>query len=91
MKAAKQILVCACALILLCVLARFTLFASFRDYIPLPSRGEGAVALELEEEGVLELTPHAQRKGFMEVLVKPLARGETFVYLGPEREALGAF
>ncbi len=91
MKAAKQILVCACALILLCVLARFTLFASFRDYIPLPPRGEGAAALELEEEGVLELTPQAQREGFMEVLVKPLARGETFVYLGPERDALGAF
>ncbi len=89
MKAAKQIVVCACALILLCVLARFTLFNSFRDYIPLPPEGDGA-AFELEGKGILELTPGARQKGYMEVRIKPLTHGETAVFLDAQHENLGA-
>ena len=85
MKAAKQILVSACALLVLCVLIRFTLFRSFTDHIPLRgisnTEQTGLPQFNSGNEGVLRLEITGRRGDYVNVKLQPLNKGNTDIYI----------
>ena len=95
-KAAKQIAVCAIALILFCVLCRLTVFHTYTAHIPLREQAmqalrenHGMPRAEIERADVLRLGDMTLRPGSVSVPVQPHHRGETEVrLLDPQGEEI---
>ena len=83
-RAFKQILVCAAALIVFCIVCRFTLFNSYSMYVPLSeSQGESlekrGLSVEVEAPDVLKHGETQVRDGYMVIPIEPEHAGESFV------------
>ncbi|MBR6186136.1 MAG: hypothetical protein IKQ41_07710, partial [Clostridia bacterium] len=87
-KAAKQIGICAMALILFCVLCRLTVFRTYTAHIPIQERVEQALRednsiprTESDHADVLRLGDITLRPGSVNVPIRPNQAGEADVRL----------
>ena len=88
-KAAKQIVICAALLAVLCVLGRFAVFNRFILYIPLgDGAGEETAEVIVDRPEVLRTGETEIRDGYMRIPVYPLRPGETDVRLTSREGAL---
>ena len=85
-QAAKQIVICALALIVFCVLCRLTVFRTYTVHIPLHpgvnnALQNGEPRLEMEKPDVAHLGQAARHEGYLSVPVHPDKAGESDLYL----------
>ena len=85
-RAFKQILICAAALIVFCVICRFTVYNRYTAYIPLPpgqaKAGNGSgMSVEAEMPDVVKHGEMEMGDGYVRVPIEPERSGESFVYI----------
>ena len=87
-KAAKQIGICAIALILFCVLCRLTVFRTYTAHIPIQERAEQTLRenksmprAEIDQADVLRLGDITLRPGSVSIPIHPNQAGEADVLL----------
>ena len=85
-KAAKQIILCATALFLICLVCRAAFFDHLNIYIPLQETAQPETEIRIEQPEVLrtgEAEPHG---GFLRLPVYPAGHGETDLVYGNETD-----
>ncbi|MBR6028366.1 MAG: YdcF family protein [Clostridia bacterium] len=94
-RAAKQIVVCALALILFCVLCRLTVFRGYTVNVPILTRAaagqqtDGKPRAELDQPEVLRLGEATMHTGYISLPVQPGQAGEADIFLfSPQGEEL---
>ena len=92
-KAAKQIVLCALALVLFCVVCRLSFFGQFSIYVPLTGQAGAPAQMQTAEEdpGVLKAGEAELRAGYARIPINPQAPGETAVHIGTGREDMEHF
>ena len=88
-RAAKQIAVCAAALIVFCVVCRFVFFHSYTVYVPLNTPPEQSaqqddVRMRIDQPEVLRADGVEFLDGYARVKVRPEHAGETMISFGRE-------
>ena len=83
-KAAKQILLGAAALAVLCIACRIAVFNRFCIYYFLPQNGRADIAFRVEKPEVLSLGAPERSGRYLHFPVRPLAPGETEILFGDE-------
>ena len=76
-KAAKQIILCAAALLLICLVCRAALFDHLNIYIPLQEAAQPEAKIRIEQPDVLRAGEAESRDGYLRIPVYPLEHGET--------------
>ena len=74
-KAAKQIILCAAALLLCCLACRFAFFDHLDVYIPIAEDGQEPPAVTFSELDVVDLGQRETRSGYLRVPVYPRKTG----------------
>ena len=75
-KAAKQIALCAVALLLCCLACRFVFFDHLDVYIPLSEDGQEEPKVTFSELGIVDLGQREIRSGYLRVPVYPRKAGD---------------
>ena len=83
-KAAKQIIVCAAALVLVCVFCRAVFVREFNLYIPLEEGRETLPPVRVEEPGILRSGEAEEHARFLKVPVYAEQPGVTAITAGGE-------
>ena len=91
-KAAKQIILCAMALALFCVVCRLVFFNQFSVYVPLSgseveSGGLEELQLQVDHPEVLRTGEAGLREGYAQIPILPQSRGVTELTVGTEADA----
>ncbi len=97
-KAARQILFCAAALVVFCIICRLTVYRDYSVYVSLPPQAAGQTApgtqgIEfMPEDGSVLRAGEMERKGdTVRIRISPEGRGKTwFEVHGPEGETMTA-
>ncbi len=85
-KAAKQIVLCAAALALLCIACRFVFFSGFSIYYPLPETRQEIPEIRVKDPEVLTAGETEVHPGYLKVLICPHSAGQTDIVLGNEED-----
>ncbi len=87
-KAAKQIILCAAGLLLLCVVCRIVFFNQFSVYIPLSeNEHEAVVPVRADRPEVVRIGKTERHEGYLRLPIDPLKAGDADIVLGDEDES----
>ena len=81
-KAAKQILLCAAALLLVCIVCRAAFFDHINIYIPLQGTVQPGTEIDIRQPDVLRPGRVEERAGYLRIPVYPESRGEADLLYG---------
>ena len=81
-KAAKQILLCAAALLLVCIVCRAAFFDHINIYIPLQGTVQPGTEIDIRQPDVLRPGRVEERAGYLRIPVYPESRGEADLVYG---------
>ena len=81
-KAAKQIVICAVILTLLCVACRIVFFNQFSICLPLGEDWQEDTPVRVEQPEILRLGPAEKHDGYLKIPVIPEKPGDADVYFG---------
>ena len=85
-KAVKQILLCAAALLLVCLACRAAFFDHLNIYIPLQGATEPEAEIRVEQPDILMAGEAESRGGYLRLPLYPAGRGETDLVYGNETD-----
>ena len=85
-KAVKQILLCAAALLLVCLACRAAFFDHLNIYIPLQGATEPEAEIRVEQPDILRAGEAESRGGYLRLPLYPAGRGETDLVYGNETD-----
>lgn len=86
-RAAKQIILCAAALLLCSLLCRFAFFHHLNVYLTLPSAGQKEAQISLTAPEVLQIRESVNQKGYLRVSLHPEKNGETDLLFGTDPDS----
>ena len=85
-KAARQIIVCAVALIVICVICRIVFFNQFSIYIPLRTGGREAPPVRVNQPGVVQAGRMEEHDRYLRLPVIPGSPGKADLFIGSEQD-----
>lgn len=85
-KAIKQILLCAIALLLICLVCRAAFFDHLNIYLPLPESAQPAAEIRVSQPEVLRTGEAEPRGGYLRLSVYPEEPGETDLTYGNDAD-----
>ncbi len=85
-KAVKQILLCAAALFLICLVCRAAFFEHLNIFLPLPEAAQTETEIRVSQPDVLRIGEAEPHGGFLRLAVYPGEPGETDLIYGNETD-----